>query len=138
MSAATRQKYSLYLLGASESEIRGSKLPSNSQILKVFFYYHVILKQTIRKASTAAVEAAIPFWKQARIPIRAKKHLITKVEKLHEKWKTLKKTRNRQEKKQRYDEANFLKYLDNLIDMAAQDALQVMKIEEDKQFLLAQ
>jgi len=97
MSAATRQKYSLYLLGASESEIRGSKLPSNSQILKVFFYYihvHVNLKQTIRKVSTAAVEAAIPFWEWARNPISAKKHLITNVEKLHEKWKTLKKTRN--------------------------------------------
>ena len=136
MSAATRQKYSLYLLGASESEIRGSKLPSNSQILKVFFYYHVNLKQTIRKASTAAVEAAIPFW--ARIPISAKKHLITKVEKLHEKWKTLKKTRNPQGEKQRHGEARFLKYLDNLFDMAAQDALQVVKIEEDKQFHLAQ
>jgi len=56
------------------------------------------LKQTIRKASTAAVEAAIPFWERARIPIRAKKHLLTKVGKLNEKWKTLKKTRNRQEK----------------------------------------
>ena len=138
MSAATRQKYSLYLLGASESEIWGSKLPSNSQILKVFFYYPVNLKQTIRKASTAAVEDATPFWERARIPIRAKKHLITKVEKLHEKWKTVKKTRNWQGEKQRYDEASFLKYLDNLFGMAAQDALQVMKIEEDKQFLLAQ
>jgi len=84
----------LYLLGASESEIRGSKLPSNSQILKVFFYYHVNLKQTISKVSTAAVEAAIPFWEWARNLISAKKHLITNVEKLHEKWKTLKKTRN--------------------------------------------
>ena len=96
------------------------------------------MKQTIRKASTAAVEDATPFWERARIPIRAKKHLITKVEKLHEKWKTVKKTRNWQGEKQRYDEASFLKYRDNLFGMAAQDALQVMKIEEDKQFLLAQ
>ena len=96
------------------------------------------MKQTTRKASTAAVEAAILFWELARIPIRAKKHFITKVEKLHEKWKSLMKTRNQQGEKQRHDEASFLKYLDNLFDMTAQDALQVMKIEEDKQFLLAQ
>ena len=138
MSPATRQKTSLYLLPLSESEMRGNKLPSCSQVLKVFFYHHVDLKQTIRTASTAAVEAAIPFWERTKIPIRAKKHLITKLEKLHERWKTLTKTRYRQTEKQKNDEAEFLKVLDNFFDMAANNALQVMKIKEDIQFLLAQ
>ena len=104
----------------------------------MFLYHHVDLKPTIRKASTAAVEAAIPFWERAKIPIRAKKHLITKLEKLHERWKTLKKIEYRQTEKQKNDEAEFLKVLDNLFDMAANNALQVMKIKEDIQFLLAQ
>jgi len=107
-------------------------------LLKAFFHYYVDLKRTIREAATAAVETAIPFWEKARIPIREKKHLITKVEKLHEKWKTLKKTRYRKGEKQKQDEAKFLKILNNLFDMAKKNALQTMKIEEDKQFLLAQ
>jgi len=107
-------------------------------LLKVFFHYHVDLKRTICETATAAVETAIPFWEKARMPIREKKHLITKVEKLHEKWKTLKRTRYRKGEKQKQDEAKFLKIFNNLFDMAKQDALQTMKIEEEKQFLLTQ
>ena len=73
----------------------------------MFFHCRVDLKQTIREASSAAVEASIFFWERANISIRAKKHLITKLEKLRKRWKVLKKIKYRQTEKQKMIKQGF-------------------------------
>jgi hypothetical protein len=136
--SATRSRTLVYLIGSTDSVINGNKLPSNGQMLKVFFYNHTELKKTVHDAAVTTIDMAIPFWDRARIPLRARQHLITKLENLFGKWKTLKKTKNHNTDKQKKDEAVFCESLDDLFVMAHQDALTMIKIEDDRQFLLAQ
>jgi len=89
--SATRSRTFVYLIGSTNLEIRGNKLPSNGQILKVFFYNHTDLKKTVHDAAVTTIDMAIPFWDRARIPLRAKQHLITKLENLFGKWRNIEK-----------------------------------------------
>jgi hypothetical protein len=97
-----------------------------------------LVKMTVRASSTAVIEAIETFWAKARIPIRPKQHCIIKVEQLFNKWAGLKKNSKRDTDKQRENEAEFAQDLDNLFDIAHADALDLIKIQEDKEFLIAQ
>ena len=81
------------------------------------------------------------FWKNARIPTQRKDHIAEKVTKLFTEWANLKK--NKENKKKRSsqlieNENNFNKRLDNLFDVAHKNAMELIQIEEDRQFLLYQ
>ena len=65
-------------------------------------------------------------------------HVLTKIEKCVDKYQKLKKNKYRKSKTQKQKECDFLKELDSFFDIANQNAMQMMTIEEDKQFLLAQ
>ncbi|CAH0559238.1 unnamed protein product [Brassicogethes aeneus] len=82
MAWALRSEERVYLVGTADSQIRGSKLPSNKQVLSVFFYNMRNVKLNARESASLAVQ--------------------------------------------------------NLFDIAHSEALQIIKIEEDKQFLIAQ
>ena len=133
-----RSKTALWLLGCEDSELRGSKLPSNRQVLRVFFHHHRSLKKTVRQSATTVIRETVMFWEKAKIPVRPEQHAIAKLEKLHEKWIKLKKNANRKTDKQQANETEFIQSLDNVFDMAHMDAMTLIKIPEDKQFLLAQ
>ena len=136
--ADTRSKTQIWLLGHEEFEITGSKLPSYRQVLKVFFHYHKTLKKTIHESSRLVIKQVLQFWKKARIPTRLEKHAIQKLESLYDKWIKLKKNASRQTDTQKKKENEFIENLENLFDIAHMDALMIMKIKEDRDFLLAQ
>ena len=75
---------------------------------------------------------------EARIPTRDVRNCRTKLGKLFEEWRLLKKNKGKQSVKQQSREAEFLCKLDDLFDIAHANAMNIMKIPEDKQFLLAQ
>ena len=135
---ASKRLDEIYLLGKPSPTITGNKLPSKRQVLQVFFHLHNEEKKTIREAASGAISEALPFWEKARIPVRLKKHLIKKLEVLFNLWKGLRKSNKKKSAVQSQKEKDFKDDLDNLFDMAHQDALDMITIVEDKEFLIAQ
>ena len=102
----------VYLVDNYEEDIKGSKLPSNKQVLCFFLHNHNILQEGIRDSATKTVEKVAEFWNRARIPIRHKQDCIKQVIGLFEKWKGIKKNAGRQAKTQKQkEERRFQKYV---------------------------
>ena len=133
-----RKKTAVWLIGAQEDKLTGSKLPSNKQVLSLFFYKHKTLKQPIRESARVVVREAAVFWDKARIPIRPEQHAIAHLEQLHHQWLLLQRNASRKTDTQRANEASFVDKLEDLFDIAHMNALKMIKIEEDRAFLLAQ
>jgi len=134
----TRTQTQIYLLGSTVTELLGPRLPSNRQVYGLFLHYHVTEKLTIRNAATTVIEEVKQFWERARIPVRDSQHCICKLEKLFNEWKVLKKHKNRETSLHKQQVAEFVENLENLFDIAHADALSMIKIAEDRAFLLAQ
>lgn len=140
LSKATRNQSKVWLIGQLLSELSQSTLPSIGEVLRLFFYYKNEEKKSIRESATLTACGVINLWEKASIPIQLKKHIISKIEKLFKVWQNLKK--NKENKKKRSEalkkkEQNWQQKLEDLFDIAHRDALNIMTVAEDKQFLLA-
>ena len=80
----------------------------------------------------------MPIWEKAKIPTRQEYHVITEIKSLHAKWTNLKKSKNRKSATQESNEKAYLSTMDDLFDVAHADALKLIQIPEDREFLLAQ
>ena len=116
----------------------GSKLPSLRMTLGFFLHHHLDLHKTVRQSSDATISEIAKFWHKARIPIRDHQNCQTKLEKIFETWRLLKKNKGRQSATQQSKENTFVSEFDNLFDVAHANALNMMTIAEDKDFLTAQ
>lgn len=139
-SIATRQtvekKYNIDLIGNTSHQITGAKLPSNRQVLQVFFHNMHFVNLDQIKSAKLAIDSALIFWKQARIPTRNKDKCVSKLLDLYTTWKNIRKTQSEKRSNTQNNDANqFVESLDDLFDISAANAMQTMKIEEDKQFL---
>ena len=81
----------IYLIGSCINEINGAKLPSIKQVLGYFLHLHIEKSSSIREAAISTAEKVMEFWAKAGIPTSLKGYCTAKVEKLHQKWKYLKK-----------------------------------------------
>lgn len=128
----------VYLLGSIDFEIRGAKLPSIRQVLKVFFYLfrHVNLDQ--RESARLAVREAFVFWNKARIPLRQEQHCIDKLLAIYNEWNAIRKSKSRRNETQETKERAFIDKLDNLFDVAHDNAMEIITNQEDKEFLMKQ
>lgn len=127
------------LVGNVSHQIVGAKLPSNKQILEIFFYNIRFVKLDAKQSAQLAIDAALIFWQQARIPTRNRDKCVIKLLKLYDDWKILQKNpieKMSAARKQKYDE--FKNNLDNLFDISHVDAMNLMHNEEDKGFLVKQ
>ena len=140
MAKATRSKTKLYLLGEPVTVLTGSKLPSLRMTLGLFLHHHIELKQTIRKSSAVTITEIAKFWLKARLPIKDHQHCQTKLEKVFDEWKLLKKNKGRTNSTtQLSKEADFVSKLDDLFDVAHVNVLtSPFVLQEYKDFLLAQ
>ena len=128
----------IWLIGGLLETITGSKLPSTRQVLGRFFYLHTVEKKTVKESAAKTTTELVQFWQKARIPTRQEYHIISKIKQQHQIWQGLKKAASRRTEKQQNNEDNFTSVLDDLFDVAHADALQIIKIAEDREFLLAQ
>lgn len=127
------------MIGDVAHQIVGAKLPSNRQVLQVFFYNMRFVKLDAKESARLSIEAALIFWQQARIPTPVPHRCAAKLLKMYENWKYFQKMNVEKmgsAMKQKHDE--FISNLDNLFDIAHTDALSMMRIEEDKEFLKQQ
>ena len=101
-------------------------------------HQHLVLKNTKQQACAATVKQVLPFWNKARILTREDHHCQAKVEKLFEEWRLLKKNEKRRSATQVRKEEDFKDCFGNLFDITHAQPLTMIKIDEDKEFLLAQ
>lgn len=126
-------------MGKCDSEILGAKLPSIKQVLQVFFYKMRVEKSDVKQSVAFAIDLVIPFWQRAHIPILAKSNCVKKLEQLYDEWKALKKNTSSKYEVHRKRETEFREKIEDFIfDIAVPDALDVMKILDDKDFLIQQ
>lgn len=71
MSIKLRSDFQIYLIGSQITQIQGSKLPSNRQVLSVFFYNMRTVNLTTKESVTLPMRECCIFWEKTRIPIRA-------------------------------------------------------------------
>jgi len=128
----------IYLVGHPSSQIVGSKLPSIQQVLSVFFYNMREVKLNINESSKLVIKEVSVFWQKARIPIKAEQHCISKLQKYYYEWRDLQKLQHRKTETQKKKNELFISTLNDLFDIAQADALNIMKIEEDRSFLISQ
>lgn len=134
----TRAKNTINFIGVPYDQILGNKLPSRKQVLSVFFFNHRVRNLTISASANMVAEELLVFWKKARVPTQEKKRCVKKVISLHNEWIAVTKHINRRNVTQQKKEDDFAESLEDLFDVAAEKALQTMKIEEDRQFLILQ
>ena len=120
-----------------QTELTGSKLPSNREVLGVVLHRLKLKKTTLRDVTLAVTPMVTQFWDMARIPMIRKDNIVTNIEKLHREYELLKKGRHRRSEVQILKEKDFESVLDDLFDVAHGDALAMMTKQEDKEFLLA-
>ncbi|GBO29689.1 hypothetical protein AVEN_262775-1 [Araneus ventricosus] len=128
----------IYLIGSERHQITGCKLPSNRQVLSVLFYNLHEVNLSIRESANLVVRECLIFWERARIPTRATPHCVEKIMKMNNYWRNLQKSACRRSETQEENERNFISDLNNLFDIAHANALEIIKIVEDRKFLLSQ
>ena len=131
-------RHAIFLIDHTEDSIRGSKLPSYLQVLRHFLYHVRDLSETTATSSNIVADVLMEFWGKARIPTQDKSHIVKKILKLHNKWRDLQKNSTRRTENQISKEAAFTDTFNDLFDIAHQNALDMIKIHEDKEFLLLQ
>jgi len=105
---------------------------------ETFFYCHNKDKKTIQDSATETTREILGFWEKARIPTRQECHITNKIKQLHSTWQGLKKSASLRTEVQQGKEDAFVQTFDDPFDVAHADALTLIKIEEDRQFLLVQ
>lgn len=81
-----------YLIGNVISDFSSNECPSIKNVLKLFLYYHIDLKQSIRKSANLVVDKVRNIWDQHHLTVLDKKFCVYKLEALHAEWINYKKS----------------------------------------------
>ena len=138
MASATRSKDGVFLLGHTNDSLIGAKLPAIGDVMHLYLHKLKNCAKTKHEAASQTISEVEPFWHKARIPMRPRHHAIDQLENLMSRWEKLKKNKGRRTNTQIAHEEDLTETFCNLFDIAHQDALSLIKIEEDKAFLIAQ
>lgn len=131
-----RSDKNIFLVGKCASNILGAKLPSIKQVLQLLFYKMRIDNMTVMSSMKYTVGVTMEFWKKANIPTIHERSCVRKLKIVYEKWRKLQKNAGTLYEKHRKQEEEFCDEIQNFIfDIAAPDALEKIKIKEDKDFL---
>lgn len=134
-----RLRENIYIIDYMDREITGSRLPSNLQVLRVFFYNHRHLKVSVQESAVLVLKEVKSFWTKARLPVRKDQHCLAKIKDLFGKWRNLQRGSSRQSETQVRNENDFKQLLSELFDIASADVFSRTDVfEEDKKFLMLQ
>lgn len=133
---STRKNYEIYLIGHKDIEplLRYNQIPTLRQVLQRFHFY-LSENKSIRNSSHLVIDEVYLLWSRADIPTTLKRNGIEKLEKKHSNWLLIKKNKNRSSEAQKIRENNFIQDLDTLFDVAHDNALSIIKYQEDRDFL---
>lgn len=130
----TRTNMELYAIDFRSHQIVTSKLPSIRDVLSVLFYNTRKVNLPIKQSARLVFCEISVFWQKARIPIIDEENCVRKIENLYEKYRKVQISSNRRSNIGK--ENDFNRNSNDLFDIAHRDALKVMKIEQDKLFII--
>lgn len=113
-------------------------LPSNGQVLSVLFFNIREVNLSVNESANLTIRECIIYWEKARIPTKSLPNCVKKLVKLYQVWRELQKNATKTQEVFEQRRQEFLAELNNLFDIAHADALQLIKINEDKIFLQRQ
>lgn len=128
----------VFLVGIMKNQITGGKLPSKRDILSVLFYNMRVVNLSLQESASLVIDECLIYWKKARIPTHHRSDCIAKCKKLYTDLRNLEKHKARTSELNKNKRKEFEDGLNDLFDIAHADALSMIKIDEDKQFLIAQ
>lgn len=137
----TRSETDMWLIGQLSDSLTSTKLPSKKEVMALFYHHKQVTKKTVCEAAHATANDVIAVWAKAHIPTRLKKHVVERIQSLFKEYDKLKK--NKENKAKRSDtlkkkEESWKMGLEGLFDIAHANAMEMMSIKENREFLLAQ
>jgi len=136
--AATRSAAEVWLVGKPTEQLSTARLPSKGDVLRRLLFHHLEEHQEVKASVRATTVAVLEVWERARIPTQRIDAVERKLRKLYDEYLLLKKNRRTELESCRMKEDIFKGDLSDLFDLSSKNALEVMKNEEDKEFLLLQ
>ncbi|ESO03507.1 hypothetical protein HELRODRAFT_184720 [Helobdella robusta] len=121
MAESTRKKQDIYLLGQ----------PLKTAIL-------CNKENAVRDSETAVIREVLLIWQRARIPTTQEYNAIKKLDDMFKLWQGLKKHSKRNSDAQRRQEQAFVHSRKDLFDIAHANVIELIQIQKDREFLLAQ
>jgi len=134
----TRSQSDVYLIGQPISQFGGLVLPTTNEVLQVYYFYHKNENLTQSNAIENVVDQIILIWNKARVPCAEKRNIIRKLELLLQKYRNICRNKTRKGVSQKAKEEEFKCQIRSLFDVAHHNAMELIKIEEDKTFLTDQ
>jgi hypothetical protein len=138
MAEGTRSNKAIWLVGSPSPCFSSSKLPSKGEVLRYLFFLHVECKKSLAQSVQDTATAVKSLWDNEMIPTKYHPGIVVHVIKLHNSWTQLKKSVNRLTDTNLAKQQDLKEDLENLFDIAHESALNLIKIPEDREFLLAQ
>lgn len=133
-----RKDDDIYLVGCTNHQILGAKLPSNRQVLSVYFYNTRVVKLSEQESARLVADEVAIFYAKARIPTASPHNNLLKVLKLKDEYRELQKNRNKTFQSHIDKEKAFVEKLDDLFDMSHNDVMNMIKDKTVLDFLMAQ
>lgn len=133
--AVTRSKTFVYLIGERLKAFQGTVLPTTRDVLQVYMYYHKTEKCSQTEAITVTARQVCEIWNKARIPTSEERNIKRKMEQLLDKYRMICRNRKRSTAAQSEKELTFEADINTLFDISHHQAMDLIKIEEDRVFL---
>lgn len=128
----------IFLVGTINNQITGSKLPSKRNCLSVLYYNMRNVHLNLNSSALLTIDECLIYWKKARIPNQDRDNCAKKLKKLYEELRNLEKNKTKIGNLYRLRKRQFEETLDDLFDIAHSNAMNLIKIDEDKEFLSLQ
>ena len=78
-SQKLRKDFHACLVGYISNQIVGAKLPSNWQVLRIFFYNVRVVKLTTKESAILVIQEVSIFWQKAQIPTKRPDHCVERL-----------------------------------------------------------
>ena len=123
----TRSTSGYFLIGATETRISGSKLPTFGQVLRYLTHLKEMSsdRSLLRSNISCVVQKFLSFWSMAGIKTIHKRSAEIRLRKDHDEWLNLSKSKTRSSDPEGKRE-KFITALDKLWDIGALDAVEVI------------
>ena len=134
----TRSNDNIFLIGHPCDTISGARLPSGRDVMRNFIFYHRSEKLSINESANCVYDQLLPFWNKCRLPVRQKNHIIKKIRDLYGEQVNLMKHKKRNNPTDQANQSRYTEKIDKLFDISHANSNQLIKIEEDREFLKMQ
>ncbi|KAK0058201.1 hypothetical protein Bpfe_012202 [Biomphalaria pfeifferi] len=136
--AVIRSQTYVHLIVEPVQLFNGNMLPTTREVLQVYYHHHNNEKLSKTESVTVTVREVCEIWARARVPSAEERNIIHKLKLLVDKHRTVCRNKTCGGTAQMARESNFEADMNGLFDISHHDAMNRIKIEEDRVFLADQ